>query len=88
VSAATVCRTLTVYAPAPPTPPANAVMVVPTATPAPKITCPTARIPVTAPSTVSVVPEMVPLKEVACVPAAQYAPMGQAKAVEDGLAQK
>ena len=88
VSTATVCCTLNVYAPAVPTLPANAVMVVPTATPGPKITCPAAIMPVVSElSTMSVVPEMVPLKEMARVPAAQNAPMGQALADEDGVVQ-
>jgi hypothetical protein len=73
----TLCGTLTLYAPAPPAPPASAVMVVPAVMPAPAITCPTTRTPVGAPVTVSVVPAMVPLKAMAPVPAGQNAPAGQ-----------
>jgi hypothetical protein len=77
VTDATLCGTLTLYAPPPPAPPASAVMVVPAVMPAPAKTCPTTRMPVGAPVTMSVLPAMVPLKAMAPVPAGQYAPAGQ-----------
>jgi len=77
VKDATLCDTLTVYPPAPPAPLASAVIVVPTTTPVQLMTCPTTRVPVGAPVTVSVVPTMVPLNAIAPVPAGQYAPAGQ-----------
>jgi len=74
VKNATLCGTLTLY---PPAPPASAVIVVPTTTPVPLMACPTTRVPVGVPVTVSVVPTMVPLNAMAPVPAGQYAPAGQ-----------
>ena len=83
---ATVRGALSVYVPAPPAPEPSAVMVVPAATEVPdaaRMTCPTARAPTGAGelATVSVVPEMVAVKEMAPVPAGQKEPAGHAAPV-------
>ena len=57
----TVCETLTVYVPTPPTPVPNPVMTVPADTPVPVIFCPTTKVPDVTAETVRVVPEIEPV---------------------------